>query len=104
MSPILLPFSFGEEPIYVGQSAQLTCFVTDGDLPLEITWSFNGTEDLSFFGVMTGKAGRRAKLLIIESVAPKHQGYYTCSVRNPARTVSYTANLKIHGRYLTPRV
>lgn len=99
MAPLILPFSFGDLPIYEGQSAQVACFVTEGDLPLEIAWSFNGSRDLSFYGISSIRVGHRSKLLIIESVGPKHQGDYTCSVRNPASSTRYSTSLEIHGTH-----
>nr|CAD7199658.1 unnamed protein product [Timema douglasi] len=93
--PKIIPFHF-DSPIFAGESTQVTCMVSQGDLPLEISWSFQGTELSSQMGISTMKAGKKTSLLIIDPANRGHKGNYTCTVRNTAGTVNYTASLHIH--------
>lgn len=95
--PRLSPLSF-DSPIFAGQSVQAACFVSEGDFPLQFSWSFNSRPDLSSLGIGTMNAGRKTNLLIIEPAQYHHRGLYTCSVSNPAGTVSSSAKLEIHGK------
>lgn len=82
-----------------GEAAQVTCLVSSGDLPLNITWSF-GKKDISTVrGVTTLKAGRKGSMLLIDTVSALHSGEYTCTVDNPAGTSNFTANLQINGNH-----
>lgn len=100
MGPKILPFSFGESPLFAGQSAQLQCFVSSGDPPLDITWSFHGRSDISHLGITTLKINKKTSVLSIESANSQHQGVYTCTAKNPAGVVNYSATLEVHGTLL----
>jgi hypothetical protein len=101
--PKISPFSFGDEPIYHGQVAQATCLVTEGDYPLEITWSFQGSHLSTQTGISTTKVGKRTSLLLIDPTQSGHTGYYTCTAKNKAGITNITAILNIYGKkiYLT---
>lgn len=94
--PRIVPFHF-DVPIFAGQATQVTCLVSEGDPPLDITWSFQGTELSSQMGISTAKFGRKTSLLVIDPASSGHRGNYTCTVRNPAGYVNYTASLDVHG-------
>ncbi|KAJ8895525.1 hypothetical protein PR048_000861 [Dryococelus australis] len=98
--PRIVPFHF-DSPIFAGQATQVTCLVSEGDFPLDITWSFQGTELSSQMGISTNKIGKKASLLLIDPATSGHKGNYTCTVRNPAGTINFTASLHIHVE-LTP--
>lgn len=97
--PRIIPFHF-DVPIFAGQATQVTCLVAEGDAPLDIMWSFQGTELSSQMGISTTKVGRKASLLLIDPATSGHRGNYTCTVRNPAGSVNFTASLDIHGMQL----
>lgn len=82
-----------------GEAAQVTCLVSSGDQPLDIFWSFEGQNATSFPGISTNKFGRKASVLLIDSVEPEHRGNYSCTVRNPAGVVNFTAVLRINGKF-----
>lgn len=94
--PKIIPFDFGTKPIYAGQAAQITCFVSEGDQPLELLWSFNGSIVTDKEGIQTNKFGRTSTLLI-DPTSANHIGNYTCIANNAAGAVNYTAILDIFG-------
>lgn len=99
--PRIVPFCF-EEPIFAGQAAQVTCLVSEGDSPLNISWSFSGSllKSLAELGISTSMIGQKANVLLIETASAQHRGNYTCSVISlPSSTVTrYTAELNINGK------
>lgn len=86
--------------MFAGQAAQVTCLVSEGDTPLVISWGFDGGYDFNDIGIITNKLGTKGSTLLIEYISSKHQGNYTCIVKNPAGVVTSTAYLEIHGKRL----
>lgn len=97
--PRIIPFTFGESPIFAGEAAQVTCLVSAGDPPLDISWHFEGISDI---GITVTKVGRKASTLLIESAGIQHRGNYTCIAKNTAGFVNYTTPLNIHGNLQLP--
>jgi len=91
------PFSFGEDPLSAGESPSLKCSVSHGDLPLTLTWFFNGQPIADRADVSTANVGRRASILSIDSVSGAHAGSYTCRAANLAGEAEHTANLTVNG-------
>lgn len=83
--------------MFSGEAAQVTCLVSSGDQPLEVSWTFGGMDVSRLAGVSTQKIGRKGNLLLIDPVAENHRGNYTCTAGNRAGVVNFTANLKING-------
>lgn len=88
-----------EESIFAGESVHLTCHVSKGDKPLQITWSFQGREILyhNNMGITTTKLGDKASVLSISTAMGQHSGNYTCSASNRAGRTNHTAIVNIHG-------
>lgn len=80
-----------------GEAAQVTCLVSVGDSPIDISWAFDEGDITSLPGVSVTKLGNKASALFIDSVQASHRGNYTCTVRNPGGLVNYTASLRING-------
>lgn len=95
--PHIVPFNFGDTAIYSGQTTQVTCLVSEGDTPLVLAWSFEGNFIDSQNGFSTTKIGQKASLLLIDSVTEEQAGNYTCTAKNNAGSVSYTAELNVYG-------
>ncbi|VEN53575.1 unnamed protein product [Callosobruchus maculatus] len=96
--PRIVPFSFGDQVVNAGQATQATCLVSEGDLPLKITWSYDGNAaDASF---TTIKISPKASLLLIDAASETQAGNYSCTVTNAAGSVSFTASLDV---YVPPR-
>uniref|UniRef100_A0A182NC81 Down syndrome cell adhesion molecule n=1 Tax=Anopheles dirus TaxID=7168 RepID=A0A182NC81_9DIPT len=93
--PIIHPFEFGEEPFDIYSAVTISCTVTKGDLPINITWTFNKQPILSGDSILLTRSGQRSSLLSIESVHPWHAGNYTCAAHNPAGTVEHSSALVV---------
>ncbi|CAF4862530.1 unnamed protein product [Pieris macdunnoughi] len=93
--PRIVPFSF-ESPLYAGQATQLTCLISEGDLPLDIQWYFEGRPLKEIAEVSATKIAKRASLLLIDPAGWSNSGTYTCVVRNPAGSSNYSASLEVH--------
>lgn len=95
--PKIKPFTFGDSPVFAGQSAQVACSVSEGDYPLELSWTFDGPRDVFELGVSVVKIGTKTSLLSIDNTNSIHRGNYTCYVMNRVGNASYTASLNVHG-------
>lgn len=96
--PHIHPFAF-EEEANSGDSVQLTCHASKGDLPLTIRWMHNARPIFSHLGILTNKIGDRISLLTIPSVKGDNSGDFTCIAENKAGHVNYTARLYVNGDF-----
>lgn len=97
-----MPFSFGEDDQFTsGTHVQASCIVGEGDLPVELSWTFHGRKEASMMGITTTKLGPRSSILQIDAVAAAHSGEYTCTAKNAVGSQNFTAHLKVQG---TPRL
>ncbi|XP_017132713.1 Down syndrome cell adhesion molecule-like protein Dscam2 isoform X2 [Drosophila elegans] len=95
--PQITPFATGSQPTHLGQYITYQCTLTEGDLPLNIRWTFNNQplfndEDQD---ILIAKMGRRSSVLTIESVADRHAGNYSCHGENAAGRASYSTQLRV---------
>lgn len=91
------PFSFGDETLEEGQSASTQCSISEGDLPINITWLFNGESLETNEDISIAMNGRRTSSLNIDDVTHRHVGNYTCIGKNSAGISSFTAVLNVNG-------
>lgn len=83
-----------------GDLVTVSCALSGGDVPVEMFWYFNGkpiNDYAKFNDIILRKEGKKLFLLMIETVSAKHIGNYTCSAKNRAGIVEYTADLKVNG-------
>lgn len=93
-----MPFNFGDEPAFPGDSNAVNCMITKGDVPLQIDWLMNGMPVRNDqFGINILQNGPRLSTLSIISLEPKHRGSFECRVTNMAGTTSATAELLLNG-------
>lgn len=95
----MLPFEFGEEPANAGDMASISCAVSKGDQPLNISWIFNGRliaakNDL---GIVLTSINKKTLILNIDSVSGVHRGTYHCVATNPAGSTNHSAILEVNG-------
>lgn len=103
MSPNISPFAF-DDNVYNGESVQVTCHVTKGDQPVNITWMFKEEVLRPSLGINTINLGDKTSMLIISSVTDRHMGDYTCQAENRAGTAMQSAQLNVHGSRIKPQL
>ena len=82
------------------QFLSVQCIITDGDLPIEILWTFNNdliTPDQA--DITVAKISKRSSVLTIDSVDAKNAGKYSCQARNTAGSAAYSTELKVIGSF-----
>lgn len=94
--PHITPFFF-ESDVNHGDSVQVSCHVTKGDLPLKIKWLFNNKPIFAHLNIVTSKFGDRSSLLTVPAVTADNDGNYTCVASNDAGHSNYTAVLNVLG-------
>lgn len=94
--PQIHPFSF-DESVNSGDVVSITCFVSKGDLPLNITWTLNGQKVHILGGIDTVSTNRRTSQLTIESVQDHHSGEYACMAQNIVGTTKHLSHLNVNG-------
>ena len=101
MAPKISAFTFGDDDEHTpGSHVQVSCTVNEGDLPVDISWTFHGVREspASMTGITTTKLGPRSSVLQIEAVTAAHSGAYCCTAKNAAGTQNYTAQLRVLGK------
>lgn len=96
VKPKIVPFEF-IKPVYAGQSAQVTCLVSEGDTPMNISWSLASSVPLTEIGITIHEFGHQGILLLIGKADAHHQGLYTCTARNEAGIANFSTFLDVHG-------
>lgn len=100
VKPVIVPFSLGDKPAHMDQFLSINCAISDGDLPLNIFWQYNGQPITPDMDVSISKLGKRTSVLTIDSVNGHHAGFYTCHGINNAGSANYTTELKVIGVFL----
>lgn len=95
--PVIVPFALGDKPAHMDQFLSMSCVISDGDLPLNIFWTFNNQPITSDMDVSVSKLGKRSSVLSIDSVSGHHAGNYTCHGKNGAGSTTYSTELKVIG-------
>lgn len=99
--PQILPFEFGEEAVHYGELTSLTCSITKGDLPIQISWLHNNRPvDVSMQFVSVVKVNKKISTLSIDSARAEHAGNYTCVAENPAGSAAHTTQLFVNGTFV----
>ncbi|XP_066145675.1 cell adhesion molecule Dscam1 isoform X22 [Euwallacea fornicatus] len=94
--PQIMPFDFGETSVHANQFIQASCTVSEGDLPLVISWLFNYQPLDQYSDTTIAAVGKRTSFLSIESVTHDNAGNYTCKAENSAGQATYTAELLVN--------
>lgn len=96
--PKLLPFAFGDEPSFIGDSTTVQCAIISGDLPFTFKWFLNDKPlDDHFHGVNVVMIGKKTSVLTIDSLEEIHAGNYTCIATNRAGQSTHSAELIVKG-------
>lgn len=94
-APVIEPFSFPTQ-VQDGGRAQVTCSISAGDLPIQISWLKDGRPIADRLNVET-QSGEFHSLLIFKKLRGEHSGTYTCTARNLAAPASHSATLLVQG-------
>jgi hypothetical protein len=74
--------------------------VSQGDLPLRLTWLKDGENLLSSSSVNISYLDQYTSILSITSLSQMHTGNYTCVAGNQADEVKFTAILLVKGNVI----
>ncbi|XP_023220980.1 titin-like [Centruroides sculpturatus] len=94
--PKIKPFYFSSS-VEEGHKEQVICSVVAGDAPLTFIWKKDGSDISKFPDIKVDIANNLYSVLAILSVRPENIGNYTCIVKNPVGSDSYTAGLVMKG-------
>ena len=94
--PRLGALSFPENTRF-GIRTQVTCFVQEGDLPIEIHWQKDGQRLQASRNIRMTKVDDHTTILVINKAYSNHSGNYSCVASNAAKTVSSSAFLSVNG-------
>ncbi|KYN00441.1 hypothetical protein ALC62_08745 [Cyphomyrmex costatus] len=98
--PKITPFSFARD-LNVGDRTSVQCVVVTGDLPLTFTWLKDNVPIETRKSITIGIHDAFTSALSISTIAPAHNGTYTCRVTNGAATVAHSALLHVN---VPPRI
>ncbi|CAH0555679.1 unnamed protein product [Brassicogethes aeneus] len=94
--PKITPFFFEINPAQSGESIQVTCSISAGDLPVKFIWQLNGKNLEDFPEISITSVGKRTSILEIESVSYQHAANYTCKALNKAGESSFSTELQVN--------
>ncbi|XP_050561798.1 cell adhesion molecule Dscam2 isoform X24 [Spodoptera frugiperda] len=96
--PQILPFEFGDEPANAGDMASISCALSKGDQPLNISWVLNGQiiPKNNDMGIVLTVINKKTSILNIDSVSGIHRGTYLCVATNMAGSVNHSAVLEVN--------
>lgn len=83
-----------------GGRAQVTCSISAGDLPIQVSWTKDGRPIATtgqHFGVEI-QTGEFHSLLIFKKLRGEHSGVYACTARNLASWATHSAVLLVQGK------
>ncbi|XP_011645361.1 Down syndrome cell adhesion molecule-like protein Dscam2 isoform X6 [Pogonomyrmex barbatus] len=98
VGPQLLPIAFNAEIANWGDSVSVPCSILKGDMPMEISWSFNGIpiDTSKDTGITITRISKHLSTLSIDGVSARHAGEYACSASNLAGSVSRSTTLTVN--------
>lgn len=95
--PRISPFYF-DEKVTTGMRTEVMCSASSGDLPINISWTKDGTSLANIEDVRIDERSQYSSILTITKVTPRHSGNYTCKISNAAGQVLRSAILSVTGK------
>lgn len=92
--PMIASFAFPPE-LHDGMRARLQCVLTQGDLPIRISWLKDDQSIPDDLALTTRQDDDFSSTLTFPSIHTKHSGRYTCIASNDAGTSNFTAPLVV---------
>ncbi|XP_071567223.1 Down syndrome cell adhesion molecule 1 isoform X14 [Temnothorax nylanderi] len=98
VGPQLLPIAFNAEIANWGDSVSVPCSILKGDMPMDISWSFDGVpiDTSKDTGITITRISKHLSTLSIDGVSARHAGEYACSASNLAGSVSRSTTLTVN--------
>lgn len=98
VAPSIMPFNFPKNP-QEGMRASVTCTVTTGDPPIQITWLKDGKFlPKSGDSIHLESVDDFISTLIFKPLKQEHSGIYSCKASNEAAAVNHTIQLTVDGK------
>lgn len=92
------PSTFQGHNLHEGSHARIICGVTDGDLPINFTWTKDETEIPKDLNAVVHNIDEFSSVLTIRNVTTSHTGKYTCIAKNAAASSNYTTEVQVLGK------
>ena len=80
-----------------GQGLRQTCFVSQGDPPMLVSWFRDGVPVESSESIRITRIDEVTSLLAISDLSSHQAGNYSCVAKNEVAVVSVTASLVVRG-------
>lgn len=96
--PKIVPFSFQDEQLSEGMFVRVSCVISRGDLPLNISWLKDFRPLMPEFGLNIRNLDEYSSILSIDYLTTHHNGNYTCLASNTAASATFTAPLLVYGK------
>ena len=96
VAPKIEHFVFRDDYIE-GQGLRQTCFVSQGDPPMLVSWFRDGVPGESSESVRITRIDEVTSLLAISDLSSHQAGNYSCVAKNEVAVVSVTASLVVRG-------
>ena len=93
--PTITPFQWLPTP--EGHRTSATCQIPTGDLPIRITWYWNGKIIKNNHNGVSISNRTFLSHLEFSDVKTEHRGRYTCKAENRAGSASYSTELIVQG-------
>lgn len=79
----------------------MTCIVTKGDSPINISWEFNDEylNSGDALNVIVNRISAKSSSLTIDNVNGEHRGVYKCLAMNGAGRAEYSAVFDVNGNH-----
>ena len=96
VAPKIEHFVFRDDYIE-GQGLRQTCFVSQGDPPMLVSWFRDGVPVESSESIRITRIDEVTSLLAISDLSSHQAGNYSCVAKNEVAVVSVTASLVVRG-------
>lgn len=96
MTPKIEPFTFADD-LRQGLRTRLLCGVSQGDLPMQISWYKDGQPLVHLPAVTLKELDTFSSVLTFSNLSAVHKGYYQCVAHNGAGIARYGTHLSVQG-------
>uniref|UniRef100_T1IM02 Down syndrome cell adhesion molecule-like protein Dscam2 n=1 Tax=Strigamia maritima TaxID=126957 RepID=T1IM02_STRMM len=94
--PKIVPFTFQDGHLLEGMLVRVSCVVSRGDLPLNISWLKDNKVASQESSISVHNLDDYSSVLSIDPVTKKHDGNYTCVAKNMAGTDIFVASITVN--------